>query len=137
MAVTLRCAHRTELPAVLALWAASDAEPTHTDDLESLTRLLDADREALVVAFDDGVVVGSVIAGWDGWRGSVYRLVVVPTHRRRGLGRQLLNRAEESLRERGATRLAAIVVHSDGRAVDFWRSTGWIEQADRRRFVKG
>jgi hypothetical protein len=35
MAVTLRCAERAEVPAVLGLWAASDAEPTHTDDLEA------------------------------------------------------------------------------------------------------
>jgi ribosomal protein S18 acetylase RimI-like enzyme len=137
MAVTLRYARRAELPAVLGLWAASDAEPTHTDDVESLTRLVDADPEALVVAVENGIIVGSVVAGWDGWRGSIYRLVVAPNHRRRGLGRQLLDRAERSLRERGATRLAAIVVHSDDRAVGFWRSAGWFEQPNRSRFVKG
>ena len=137
MAVTLRCAERAEVPAVLGLWAASDAEPTHTDDLASLTRLMDADPEALLVAVDNGIIVGSVVAGWDGWRGSIYRLVVAPNHRHRGLGRQLLERAEGSLQERGATRLAAIVVRSDDRAMGFWRSTGWSEQHDRVRFVHG
>ena len=137
MAVTLRCADRAELPAVLGLWAASEAVPTHTDDIESLTRLMDADREALVVAVDNGIIVGSVVAGWDGWRGSIYRLVVAPSHRRRGLGRQLLDCGERSLQARGATRLATIVVCSDDRAIGFWRSTGWFEQPDRVRFVKG
>ena len=135
--VTLRCADRAELPAVLGLWAASEAVPTHTDDIESLTRLMDADPEALVVAVDKGIIVGSVVAGWDGWRGSIYRLVVAPSHRRRGLGRQLLDCGERSLQARGATRLAAIVVCSDDRAIGFWRSTGWFEQPDRVRFVKG
>ena len=46
---------------MLDLRAASDAEPTHTDDLESLTRLMDADPEALVVAVDNGIIVGSVV----------------------------------------------------------------------------
>ncbi len=137
MAATLRCAEMAELPAVLDLWAAGDAEPTHTDDIESLTRLVNTDPEALVVAVENGVIVGSVIAGWDGWRGSIYRLIVAPTHRHRSLGRQLLDRAEGSLQERGATRLAASVVHSNDRAVGFWRSTGWLEQPDRLRFVKG
>ena len=50
-----------DVPAVLGLWATSDAEPTHTDDVESLTRLMDADPEALVVAVDNGIIVGSVL----------------------------------------------------------------------------
>src|SRR3954453_1322794 len=105
MAVTLRPADVGELAAVLHLWRASDAEPTHTDDIGSLTRLLEADPEALIVAVDGSVIVGSVVAGWDGGRGSVYRLVVDATHRRRGLGRRLLAHAERSLRARGAARL--------------------------------
>lgn len=137
MAVTLRFAQSADLPAVLGLWVASAAEPTHTDDLESLTRLVTADPKALVVAVENDVIVGSVVGGWDGWRGSIYRLIVTPSHRRRGLARQLLDRAERSLQERGATRLAAIVVDNDDRAVGFWRATGWEEQQHRVRFVKG
>lgn len=65
MAATLPCAEMAELPAVLDLWAAGDPEPTQTDDTESLTWLVNADPEALVVAVENGVIVGSVIAGWD------------------------------------------------------------------------
>ena len=42
-----------------------------------------------MVAESDQQIVGTVIAGWDGWRGSIYRLVVAPSHRRAGLGRRL------------------------------------------------
>ncbi len=80
----------TDAGSVLLLWADSDAEPTRTDDLESLQRLITHDPAALIVAEDDGRLVGSVIVGSDGWRGSVYRLAVAPPHRRRGLGRRLL-----------------------------------------------
>jgi predicted MFS family arabinose efflux permease len=44
--------------------------------------LLNADPEALLVAEVDGVVVGSLIAAWDGWRGSFYRLAVSGLPRR-------------------------------------------------------
>lgn len=84
-----------------------------------------------------GHIVGSVIAGWDGWRGSVYRLAVTPTHRRSGLGRRLLEAAEARLSELGAVRLQAIVVASDARATGFWRKNDWEEQTQRLRFVKG
>jgi ribosomal protein S18 acetylase RimI-like enzyme len=42
---------------------------------------------ALLVAEIDGVLAGSLIAAWDGWRGSFYQPAVSPEHRRRGLAR--------------------------------------------------
>jgi ribosomal protein S18 acetylase RimI-like enzyme len=81
--------------------------------------------------------VGSVIAGWDGWRGSLYRLAVVPDYRRHGLGRRLLDEAERRLASSGASRLQAIVVETDAQAAAFWRASDWEEQVERLRFVKG
>ena len=78
-----------------------------------------------------------MIAAWDGWRGSVYRLVVAPSHRRLGLGGRLLQAAEDRLFGAGAVRLQAIVVEMSPKATGFWRASGWEEQDHRLRFVKG
>jgi ribosomal protein S18 acetylase RimI-like enzyme len=103
----------------------------------SLTALLAHDPSALVIAEEGGSIVGSVIAAWDGWRGSVYRLAVAPSHRRLGLGRQLLSEAEARLSTRGAVRMQAIVVETDRNAMGFWRESGWERQVHRVRFVRG
>jgi ribosomal protein S18 acetylase RimI-like enzyme len=121
----------------LALWADADAEPTCTDNADSLELLLRHDPGALLVAEVDGRLVGTVVSGWDGWRGSIYRLVVHPDHRRQGLARRLLSDAESRLIRLGARRMQAIVVASDQRATGFWGTSGWEEQVDRLRFVKG
>jgi ribosomal protein S18 acetylase RimI-like enzyme len=134
---TLRPGRPLDLTPVLALWGASEAEPTHTDDIDSLQRLIRRDPGALLVAEVDGELVGTVIAAWDGWRGSVYRLVVSPAHRRRGLARKLLAAAEERLASVGAVRLQAVVVETDARAVGFWWTSGWERQSARLRFVRG
>ena len=69
MAASLRVATVDDLGHVLALWRAAGAEPSHTDDLASLERLLVHDADSLIVAeADGGTIVGSVIAGWNGWR---------------------------------------------------------------------
>jgi ribosomal protein S18 acetylase RimI-like enzyme len=133
----LRAATLADAPRVLALWREAEAEPTHTDNLESVSQLLRRDPASLIVAEADGGIVGSVIAAWDGWRGSIYRLAVAPSHQRRGLGRQLVRAAEERLTGVGASRLQAIVVESDPHATAFWRASGWEEQSERLRFVKG
>ena len=132
----IRVATKADIPRVLTLWSRS-AEPTHTDDPTSVERLIDHDPQALLVAEVGEVLVGSVIAAWDGWRGSVYRLAVDPKERRSGLGRRLLEAADARFDELGALRSQAIVVASDHRAMIFWGSSGWSEQVDRVRFVKG
>ena len=125
-----------DIPAVLALWEAS-AAPTSTDTAQALECLLERDTGALIVAEAAGEIVGSVIAGWDGWRGSVYRLAVAPTHRRHGLGRRLLQKAEHHLDALGVRRMHAIVVATDSRAVGFWQATEWEHQRDQLRYARG
>ena len=137
MAPLIRSARRSDVAAVLALWAEAEAEPTHTDDVASLRELMAHDGDALLVAEEDGRLVGSVIGGWDGWRGSIYRLAVAPSHRRRGLAGQLVAAAEARLAAAGAVRLQSIAVADDPRSIGFWRASGWEEQVQRLRFVKG
>jgi ribosomal protein S18 acetylase RimI-like enzyme len=136
VAWSLRTGRLSDVDPVLRLWVAAGAEATHTDDVESLSALVADDPSALIVAEEDGSIVGSVIAAWDGWRGSVYRLVVAPSHRRLGLGRQLLGEAEARLSAVGAVRLQAIVVETERKAMGFWRESGWDRQVDRVRFVR-
>ena len=134
---TIRSCEHSDVELVLRLWLESQAEPTHTDDVDSLGRLITHDPSALIVAEDGGRLVGSVIAAWDGWRGSIYRLVVAPSHRRHGLGRHLVHAAEERLAAAGAVRLQAIVTGTQPMATGFWHASDWEQQRQRLRFVKG
>jgi ribosomal protein S18 acetylase RimI-like enzyme len=133
--IAFRPATADDIADVLAFWRDA-AEPTSTDSAEALGRLLRRDPGALIVAVADGRVVGSVIAGWDGWRGAIYRLAVAPEHRRSGLGQALLRDAEDRLTAVGASRLHAIVVESNENAVAFWDATDWEHQAGQLRFAK-
>ncbi len=137
MGYAIRFGGDGDLQAVLDLWRAADSEPTHTDDLESLRALLKRDPRSLLLAEAGGILVGTVIAGWDGWRGSIYRLAVAPSERRKGLASRLLDEAEQHLRQYGAKRLQAIVVETDSQAMGFWLASRWEGQTERRRFVFG
>jgi ribosomal protein S18 acetylase RimI-like enzyme len=132
----LRPATADDIEGVLDFWRES-AEPTSTDSAEALASLTDRDPGALIVAEADGRIVGTVIAGWDGWRGSIYRLAVGSDQRRSGLGQALLRAAEDRLAGLGARRLHAIVVESNDVAVAFWTASDWEHQAGQLRFAKG
>jgi ribosomal protein S18 acetylase RimI-like enzyme len=133
---TIRSAIADDIPSVLGLWSAAGSLPSVTDSRDGLTQLLATDPQALLVAELDGVLTGSLIAAWDGWRGSFYRLAVSPEHRRKGLATMLLREGERRLRERGAVRLTAIVADDEARAMAFWRSAGYEHQQHRARFVR-
>jgi ribosomal protein S18 acetylase RimI-like enzyme len=133
---TIRSAGEEDIASVLGLWETAGAVPSISDTRESLSRLLSTDRDALLLAESGGAPVGSLIVAWDGWRGSFYKLVAHPDHRRRGLATALLQAGERHLRARGAVRLTAIVVEDDPAAMAFWQTAGYQHQPQRARFVR-
>src|SRR5262245_57227753 len=120
--VSIRRSDAGDTAAILGLWRAGDVTPSLTDDQAALATLFAAPHAALLVAVADGHVVGTVIAGWDGWRGNIYRLAVHPEHRRRGVGRALVGAANDVLAGLGARRVSALVVRDHAWAVGFWDS---------------
>jgi ribosomal protein S18 acetylase RimI-like enzyme len=133
--IDIRTAGLEDTPAVLDFWRDVTA-PTTTDDADGIAALLAHDPGALLVAESSGRIVGTVIAAWDGWRGSVYRIAVASQYRREGLARRLLDEAEQRLRSLGARRMHAIVVETDERAVGFWRASDWEHQTSQLRFTR-
>lgn len=122
MAVVIRPCRPDEGPALLDLWHHADASPSPTDTPEQVDQVIQDPAASVLVAVDDDLLVGSIIGGWDGWRGNLYRLAVLPSYRRRGIARALVAAAEERLAARGALRVSALVEHDHPWAVGFWDS---------------
>ena len=131
-----RCKHE-DVGAVLGLWSAARSSHANTADRrEDIEALLQDSPAALLVAEENGLVVGAVIAGWDGWRGNIYRLAINPEYRRRGIGLQLLRAAETYLRDCGIGRVTALVAFDDAVAAAFWDAAGYPQDAEIGRRVR-
>jgi len=133
--LVIRSARATEIESVVELWDEA-AEPTVADDRMSIERLLEHDPEALMVAELGGVLVGTLVAAWDGWRGNMYRLAVLPVHRRIGIALALVRAGEERLVSLGAQRITALVVSSHDDATGFWVAAGFEHDLRMARYVK-
>lgn len=133
--VAIRPATEQDIDPVLRLWEAAGSTPTVTDNHDGLRRLLATDGNALLVAESEEGVIGSLIAAWDGWRGSFYRLAVHPERRRQGIATALLREGGRRLRARGAARLTAIVAEDEPAAMELWAAVGYTRQQNRARFV--
>ena len=135
--VEYRPAVAGDVEAVLALWAvAAENEDRPSDTRADLERLIARDPAALLLAVDGVEVVASVIVGFDGWRCHLYRLAVAPDHRRRGVGAELVARAEARFAALGGSRADAMVLQANDGAHRLWRSAGYAPQPRWRRWVK-
>ncbi|HSR93690.1 MAG TPA: GNAT family N-acetyltransferase, partial [Solirubrobacterales bacterium] len=132
-----RLCRRQDAQAILELWNRERSEHASTTDrLEDVERLIAGSPAALLVAEREGEIVGALIAGWDGWRGNMYRLAVRAGHRRTGIGIALTRAGEEYLRECGARRVTALVAFEDDAAGSFWDSAGYPQDRDIGRRVR-
>jgi ribosomal protein S18 acetylase RimI-like enzyme len=133
----VRVCRRDDVGSVLELWAQERSSHASTADCpEDIERLIDDSPAALLVAERDGEIVGALIAAWDGWRGSMYRLVVREGHRREGIGIALTRAGEEYLRRCGARRVTALVAFEDEVAGAFWESAGYPQDREIGRRVR-
>ena len=135
--VVIRAAQLEDVRRVLALWdqARSPAAVT-PDDVRSVSRLIAHSDDALLVAEHDGQIVGALIAAWDGWRGNMYRLAVLPHLRRQGIATRLVEAGHEHLRGKGSRRITALVAHEEEDAVRLWEAAGYQRNEQIARFVR-
>ncbi|MFF0139586.1 GNAT family N-acetyltransferase [Streptomyces sp. NPDC005227] len=132
----IRAAAPEDLDAVLAFWKTAAEGTSISDDRDGVERLLARDAESLLLAERGGELVGTVIAGFDGWRCHLYRLAVHPDRRRLGIGSALLAAAEERFVELGGRRGDAMVLRRNESAHHAWRAAGYAPEEHWRRWVK-
>ena len=135
--LVLRAADSRELNAVLTFWTrAAENASRPPDTPAALAALHLRDPSALIVAAEGDRIVGTIIAGWDGWRCHLYRLAVDPERRRKGIGAALIAAAEERIRSLGGTRIDAMVLDDNGQAHEIWAAHGYRRQEDWSRWIK-
>lgn len=83
----------------------------------------------LLVGERDGDVVGFVHGVWSGEEGDILRLYVDPDRRGEGIGRELLERARDTLFEQDVDRIVAMVLEENDPGNAFYRAFGF-EQVD-------
>jgi ribosomal protein S18 acetylase RimI-like enzyme len=110
---------------VVALWERCRLTRPWNDPRKDIARKVQVDPELFLVGTIDDKVVASVMAGYEGHRGSINYLAVDPRCQRSGLGRQIMNAAERLLRERGCPKINLNVRADNLEAVEFYRELGY------------
>lgn len=122
----IRPFQETDESSVIALWADVFAYPEPRNNPATVIRQKRAVQPDLFfVALLDGVLVGTVMGGYDGHRGWIYSLAVSPPARRRGIGTALMRRVERELAARGCPKVNLQVLAANAGTVEFYRKLGY------------
>lgn len=132
----IRSADPADIDAVLRFWREAAEGTSISDDHDGVGRLIARDPDALLLAERDGVLAGTVIAGFDGWRCSAYRLAVHPDCRRQGVATALMEAAEQRFVALGGRRADAMVLEANEPAHRTWATVGYLREDHWRRWVK-
>ena len=132
----IRPAAIEEAGAVLEFWRGAAEGTSISDDPDGVRVLIERDPGALLLAVDGERILGTVIAGFDGWRCHLYRLAVDPELRRRGIGSALLDAAHRRFKSFGGRRADAMVLERNETGQRTWSAAGYERKDHWRRWVK-
>jgi ribosomal protein S18 acetylase RimI-like enzyme len=121
----------TDFSQVIKLW--KDAGPgihlRRSDEKGEIAKKLQRDPDLFLVADIDGLIIGSVLGGFDGRRGIVYHLAVDDLYRKKGIGSLLMKELESRMKQKGCIRSYLLVTLDNLDAIRFYETSGW-EQMD-------
>lgn len=126
MSVVIEPCSKDDLAGIDVLWREAFAgdEPRHRAEVAVPAKLA-FQPDLFLVAREDGRVIGSIVAGYDGYRGHINRVAVLESHRRKGVGALLVRAAEARLSALGCTKINLQIRAANHAVASFYRGLGY------------
>jgi len=133
--VEIRSYQTTDYLAVRRILEAGKLFWGVSDSREGLRRKIQDDPDSILVAVEDEIVVGAQFIMTD-FMPFLFRLAVDPEYKERGIGTELMQRAEELLRGRGHNHVNILVLSTDTKLQETYRRRGYENGREYRWMTK-
>ncbi len=124
-ALTIRTFENEDRDAVIALWQDCGLTRSWNDPQADIDRKLARDDGGFFVATRDGSLVASVMVGYDGHRGWINYLAVDPSCQGDGIGRLIMDRAEQHLIDLNCPKINLQIRAENSVAIQFYERLGF------------
>ena len=104
------------------------------DSKELTERYLIRNPGLSFIAEKDSKLIGCVMCGYDGRRGYLQHLIVIPEYRKKGIGKSLVGRCLAKLHSLGIYKTHIDVLITNTEAICYWERAGWKLRDDIVRF---
>ena len=113
---------------VVALWQACGLTRPWNDPAADIALARRGPNSAILIGRDGDAMIATAMVGHDGHRGWVYYVAIDPAHRGQGRGREIMNAAEDWLRQRSIEKLMLLVRSDNTKVQAFYEQLGYDEQ---------
>lgn len=100
------------------------------DSREGITSFIRRNPNTSFVAIEGGSILGTVLSGHDGRRGFVYHTCVKASSRRSSIGKKLVEKMMEAMRQEGISDLTLVCYSENDLGNKFWEALGWRKRED-------
>lgn len=119
--------HPEDYKAVFRVWklARKGIHVSFSDEEEEIKKLVEKNPGLFFLAEIDGKVIGTAMGGFDGRRGIIYHLAVLPEFQNLRIGSKLLSCVEEGLKKAGCSKVYLFVVSENSELSDYYARHGY------------
>jgi ribosomal protein S18 acetylase RimI-like enzyme len=113
---------------LIALWkTVFPDDPPHNEPSTVVDAKLEVDDLIFVSEIDDRIV-GACMAGYDGHRGWLYAVAVLPSQRRSGIGGELVSSTMRALKKLGCIKVNIQIRSTNHEVAAFYKSLGFATE---------
>ena len=103
---------------------------------EGIGKYLERNPSTCFVEERDGKIVGVIMAGHDGRRGTLHHLAVRKSWRRQGIGRALCAQALIALHDQGIKKAGLFIYNDNEVGLAFWKQERFVSHDDYEYYDK-
>lgn len=117
----------SDVSPVTELLQTALSEECFDNTIEPFSRQLSWDSDLIVVAEEEGQIVGTLIGTIEKNYGCYFRIAVHPDHRRRGIGRSLVSAMESRFQARKVNGIFVVGDEHNASALPLYEALGYDE----------
>ena len=130
---------KSDSEAVIDLWKKCKLIVPWNDPIKDINRKLSIKDNLFIIGEINKNIIASAMAGYDGHRGYIYYLAVLPEYQNKGIGSSLLSIIEKKLLQLGCPKINLFVRNTNIRVKTFYKINNYEFQDSQiygKRLIK-
>ena len=130
---------KNDTETVIELWKKCKLIVPWNDPLKDINRKLYIKDNLFIIGEINQRIIASAMAGYDGHRGYIYYLAVLPEYQKKGIGSSLLSIVEKKLLQLGCPKINLFVRNTNIRVKTFYKVNNYEFQDSQvygKRLIK-
>lgn len=126
----IRIFEEKDYEAVISLWKSAGLYISLSDTKKELMKFQKRNPNSFFILEVDNQIIGAVIASWDGRRGYINHLAILPNFQKKGFGKLLMNKCYEYYETVEAVKIHLLVEKTNKDVVSYYKNQGWYVRDD-------